>query len=286
MSKTDLKTEDLLRDVGELDRTILSCLVERAGLQKELDGRYPVSQSAESWLRLDLEAEVMRTLVEQHSGLLAITSAEHIWRLLLCDGLPDLTIHLDSSTDLLSMVDLARFHFGFHGELVQAGDASDVVSAVAAGLRDVGLIGLEDRAVLPWWRGLGLNGAEIVARLPFLVLDQRPADIPGFVIAPSAALAEESSRGRDTLVYDARWSGTLPGKLMNEGLEVVSFHRSADGVDALLAVSADMSEEDVLAACRTAGAKPGVLRMVGGYFAPIDVEGDTDDDFGTAFVEG
>jgi hypothetical protein len=83
----------------------------------------------------------------------------------------------------------------------------------------------------------------------------------------------------DVAVYDARWSDLLPGRLMDLGIEVLSFFRSANGVDALLAISGDLTEEDVLAACAAAGAVPDVLRRVGGYAAPIDGNGDPDDTF-------
>lgn len=224
------------------------------------------------------EAELVRQRVETHEGDLPLTTIEHVWRELITAAngadLP-FTIHLDGSADLVGLLDVVRFNFGFTTGVEVAGDPSDVVGIVAGAQKDLGLIALEERADVPWWRGLSQSGAQIVGRLPYLVHEERPADMPAFVIA--RAISDDSVP--EIHVYDARWSGVLPGSLMDLGIEVVSFHRSAMGVDALLAVASELSEDEVLAACANAGAEPDVLRRVGGYAAPIDVEGEADEEF-------
>ncbi|WP_417687475.1 chorismate mutase [Roseibium sp.] len=281
---TESARAELRLQLDALDAKLHDCLIERSRIVDDLS---QIDAGTGYSLQPGDDADLMRHLVEHHQGTLPLHAVEHIWRMLIAAGLGadrTVNIHLDGSADLLGMLDVARFHFGFSCELIAGSDAADVVGAIADGEGDLGLIALEDRADLPWWRGLSLDGAEITARLPFLVNDERPADLPAFVIAQASAIAVKA--GRDTIVYDARWSGALPGSLMTQGLEVVSFHRSMSGVDALLAVSADLSEDQILAACEEAGAVPDVLRMVGGYSSPIDVEGDADDDFGAAAAEG
>ncbi|MEJ8476322.1 chorismate mutase [Roseibium algae] len=284
-SDRETPLDGLRRRIDELDAELHKCLIERAQISVGIAAARLAGGATGVSFQPDHEAEVIRNVVERHEGSLPLTTVEHLWRELISASLTlqgEFTLHLDGSADLLGMLDLARFYFGFSSDLLPGADAADVVGSVAASECDLGLIALEDRAELPWWRGLSTDGAEVIARLPFLVLDDRPADMPALVI--SRAVAENVQR--DTLVYDARWSGALPGDLMSEGLEVVSFHRSASGVDALLAVSADMSEDEIFAACAEAGAEPDVLRMIGGYSAPIDVEGDADEDFDTALAEG
>ncbi|WP_417671215.1 chorismate mutase [Roseibium sp.] len=286
---TDSETahSDVRARLEALDAQLHAGLIERARLLAQVQDADTDVADGCIQMQPGRDADLMRQLVEEHQGPLPLTSIEHIWRILFSAELGrqgSFKVHLDGSAELLETLDLARFHFGFDAQLLPGADAADVVGEVAATDDEFGIVALDDRADLPWWRGLSLKGAEIVARLPFLVLDQRPADMPALVIAPASAIALKA--GRDTIVYDARWSGALPGSLMMHGLEVVSFHRSASGVDALVAVSADLSEDQILAACAGAGATPDVLRMVGGYSSPIDVEGDADEDFEAASAEG
>ncbi|EFO32394.1 chorismate mutase [Roseibium sp. TrichSKD4] len=278
-SGTSLTT--LRQKIDDLDTQLHDLLMERA---RAVSGMAAAAKAAGQDVIAffpDREADVVRQRVEAHEGALPLATIEHIWRDLItsCNGLDQpFTVHLDGSGDLLGLLDLARFNFGFSTGVEVTGDPADVVGIVAASENDLGIVALIERAEMPWWRGLSDNGAQIIARLPYLVHDERPADTPGFVIARMVSSASVP----EIHTYDARWSGVLPGRLMDQGIEVVSFHRSAQGVDALLAVAADLSEEAVLTACQNAGAEPDVLRRVGGYAAPIDVEGEADGEFGFA----
>ncbi len=273
-----MSLDDLQARVDDIDARIHAALMERAEAEAEIALVAGGTGGAMCRYRPDGEADTMRQMVERHEGSLPLVSAEHIWRDIICacSGLGrDAAVHLDGSAELIEMLDLARFYFGFSVELVPGSDAADVVGAVAASSCDLGLVALADRAELPWWRGLSEAGAQVRARLPFVVLDDRPADLPALVLAKADSLADTA----DVAVYDARWSDLLPGKLMDQGIEVLSFFRSAMGVDALLAISGDLREEEILKACAAAGAEPDVLRRVGGYAAPIDGDSDPEDTF-------
>lgn len=288
MTKTSdrLASLDGLRQrIEEIDAQLHELLMERAQISTGIAAAKRAAGLDGVLIRPDREAELMRQLVERHEGVLPLITIEHLWRTIITASAQIqgvFRLHLDGSADLADMLDLARFNYGFDPEIIAGNDAADVVGAVAASAGDLGLVALEDRSELPWWRGLSADGAQIIARLPFLILDGRMADMPALVL--SRALSSEVLC--DTRVYDARWSSVLPGDLMSHGVEVISFHRSAHGVDALLAVSAELSEDEILKACEEAGAEPDVLRNVGGYSAPIDVEGDADDDFEPAAAEG
>jgi len=268
----------LRQRIDALDGELHALLMERARVIEGIVAAKRAGGATGAVFRPDREADMMRQLVERHEGDLPLLTVEHLWREIItsCTGLQaPFAVHLDGSADLVAILDVARFYFGFSTDLDVAGDPADVVGIVAASESDLGLIALSDRAELPWWRGLTETGAQIIARLPYLVMDNRPADLPALVIARALPAAEAP----DVYVYDARWAGVLPGRLMDQGIEVLSFHRSAQGVDALLAVSADLSDADLFDACETAGAEPDVLRRVGGYSAPIDIEEETDGDF-------
>ncbi|CTQ55255.1 chorismate mutase [Roseibium album] len=270
---------DELRDrIEEIDARIHDALIERASTETDLVSANATTGEMTPLFRPERDADLMRRMVERHTGELPLSTVEHIWRDIICactNLRADTAIHLDGSAELIEMLDLARFYFGFSVELVPGSDASDVVGAVADSKNDLGIVALADRADLPWWRGLNEAGARVRARLPFVVLEERPADLPALVLAKVDSLMDAV----DMAVYDARWSDRLPVKLMDQGIEVLSFYRSASGVDALLAISGDLSEEDVMTACAAAGARPDVLRCVGGYAAPIDGEGDLDEAF-------
>lgn len=271
-----LSLEELRQRVDEIDGRIHDALMERAQAEAGIVAARRAAGETASLFHPERDADMMRQMVERHEGDLPLSTVEHLWRDLICACTSlqaDTAVHLDGSAELIEMLDLARFYFGFSVELVPGADAADVVGAVTASAGDLGLVALTDRAELPWWRGLSDAGALVRARLPFVVLDERPADLPALVLAKADSMIDNA----DVAVYDARWSELLPGTLMDQGIEVLSFFRSASGVDALLAISGDMSEDDVRSACAAAGAEPDVLRCVGGYAAPID--GDPEESF-------
>lgn len=267
--------------LDEIDARIHDAVLDRSQAVTALREASSGSGLAGPVFDPEADADVMRKLAERHQGDLPLMAIEAIWCSLLSASSrlsKENTIHLDGSADLVGMLDLARYYFGFSAELIPGSDAADVAGAVTASSSDIGLVALNDRAELPWWRGLSGGGAQIRARLPLVLMDDRPADLPALVLAKTDSMIDKP----DIAVYDARWSDRLPGRLMDQGIEVLSFFRSASGVDALLAVSGDLPEDAVLAACKEAGATPDVLRCVGGYAAPIDGGSDPEDVFDPA----
>lgn len=279
--ETGSQADAMRARIAEIDARIQQALVERVAAESDLLKTRAEAGTAASRFDPDRDADIMRQMVERHRGEIPLAAMEHIWRDLIGAAVAPEdapAIHLDGSADLIEMLDLARFYFGFAADLMPGSDAADVVGAVSDAADDLGLVALSDRADLPWWRGLSEAGACIRARLPFVVLDDRPADLPALVLSKCESLIDKS----DIAVYDARWSDLLPGRLMDQGIEVLSFFRSANGVDALIAVAGDLPEDAVRSACAEAGAVPDVLRRVGGYPAPIDGGSDPDDVFDPA----
>jgi len=274
---------ELRRRVDEIDMRLHHALMERAEIEAVIQSAVDPVVTSASFFDPERDAESVRQMVERHEGVLPLATVEHIWRDIICactNLKAEAVIYLDGGAELIEMLDLARFYFGFSVELDPCSDAADVVDAVGLSDGAIGIVALNDRAELPWWRGLSDSGALVRARLPFVMQDDRPSDLPALVLAKTGSLVDNA----DVAVYDARWSDLLPGKLMDQGIEVLSFFRSANGVDALLAISGELTEEDVLKACTDAGAEPDVLRRVGGYATPID--GDAGDEFGGGESQG
>ncbi|MDX5594963.1 chorismate mutase [Pseudovibrio sp. SPO723] len=268
--------------VDAVDAQLHELLIERAALvgqQRALEEAAGLSQPLHHPAR---EAEVLRARVEAHAGPLSLLTVEHLWREIIAgsaSALGGVTLHMDGASNAAALMESARFYFGFDVPLSEEIDPPAVLAAVHENAGDLGIVGLEERAEQPWWRGLGIrsdgsSGPMVVARLPFLVMDERAADLPALVIAG----AYDTEAVTDVRVYDARWNGTPPVSLMSQGIEVLSFYRTYEGVDALLAVSGDLSSADLQEAFSASGALPDKLRLVGGYAAPIDIDGEFDGD--------
>ncbi|MXN65096.1 chorismate mutase [Stappia sp. GBMRC 2046] len=250
----------------KIDADLQALIGERLAVSREILGNPATSGGARGLFCESLD-EALRACVERYKADAPITTLEPVWRALAAAAAGDIEIHCETAEDPAALLEAVRYHFGFSIPVEAAGDAPDVIRAVAENDRALGLIRLDERADLPWWRSLGAPAPEIVARLPFLVAEERPADMPLIVVAQSTG-AEE----RDVAAYDARWRGALPGRLMAGGLEVLAFHRTSEGVDALIAARGDHSAGDVARLCAEAGAEPDTLRRVGAYAAPIDID--------------
>ncbi|WP_057460758.1 chorismate mutase [Pseudovibrio sp. POLY-S9] len=266
--------------LDEVDDKLHALLMERADLIEHIVAAKAEQGSMHAVFRPSREADIMRRLVENHRGVLPIMSLEHIWREIissLTNAQTTYRVQLDGSADRLAMSELTRFYFGYAIEQQREIDPSAVLAAVDYSQVDLGVIGLEERAETPWWRGMGArddgtNGPSIIARLPFLVVQDRPADLPAVVVAAQTAETEKP----DICVYDVRWTGAIPSSLMHKGIEVLSFYRSFEGVDALLAVPGNISEQELATFFEAAEATPDKLRYVGGYPAPLDLDDEFD----------
>lgn len=276
---------ELRQRIDAIDEEVHTLLIERSTIIDALiaakgssggAGKGPTGAA----FRPAREADMMRRLVERHSGTLPILTVEHIWREIISTFTrlqADYVVHVDGSADPIAMRDVTRFYFGFALDLVDQEDPDAVVAAVAASKTDLGVIALADMAASPWWRALGGSGPRILARLPFLLTDGRPADLPALVLSPP--VSEPATP--DTRIVATSWpAGIDPtAALMGLGIEVLARHMG-DGAscEALIAAPADCDDAAIAAALAAAGATPGPLRDVGGYATPIDLDNADDAD--------
>jgi hypothetical protein len=86
------------------------------------------------------------------------------------------------------MRDLARFYFGFSVNLEPLSGPAAVVAHVAE-TNDLGIVALRQPAEEgAWWRGLGGPARpQVMALLPLMDADRRPADLPALVLSPPLA---------------------------------------------------------------------------------------------------
>ncbi len=68
----------------------------------------------------------------------------------------------------------------------------------------------------------------------------------------------------------------MPASLMRKGIEVLSFYRSFEGVDALLAIPGNISRSDLKGVFSKLEATPELMRYVGGYQVPLDLDDEFD----------
>ncbi len=164
--------------------------------------------------RPDREAQMMRALVERHSGLLPVDAVEGVWRVIVSTFTfvqNNYAVHADDSGGDAQMRDSARFHFGFTVPYVPHHGAGAVIDAVAASGGDLGMLRatgtLADGA---WWmRLIGADAPKIIARLPFVERPDHPAGLPVFIVARPAA----DAASREILLYAItlpRWSHSIP----------------------------------------------------------------------------
>src|SRR5438874_12811310 len=133
MSKPPPTLADLRREIDRIDEAMHRLLMERGEI---IDTLIRVKNTADSGaaFRPAREADMMRRLVERHSGILPLETAESIWRVIIATFTyvqAPFSVHADLSAGDARMRDSARFHFGFTVPFMAHMGASAVVAAVS-----------------------------------------------------------------------------------------------------------------------------------------------------------
>jgi chorismate mutase len=210
------------------------------------------------------EAEMMRRLVARHAGALPLATVEHIWREIITTFTrmqAPFNVAIDVSVEPERTRDLARFVFGFSVDLIAVEGAETVVARVARD-NDLGIVAR--KAAGGWWAGLKGEGApRIIALLPFIAAEGRPADLPAFVISP--ALADETPP--DIAVAAVAVDGRLRHV---EGCEILASAVTEEGAEYLMAAPAGTPLAETLT---TAGVAVRAVSPVGGFARGIAIGG-------------
>jgi chorismate mutase-like protein len=169
--------------IDAIDEAMHRLLIERSGVVAELIEVKGTREPGAAF-RPDREAEMMRRLVMRHAGDLPLVTVEHIWREIITTFTAmqaPFGIAAGPASDPLALRDTIRFYFGFSIQVTACDTAESAIARVASG-RELAVMAAEaDR----WWDSLAAPQApKIFAKLPFIELPSRPADLPAYVIGP------------------------------------------------------------------------------------------------------
>jgi len=267
MSPTDTPLADLRREIDCIDEAMHRLLMERGEIISRLIKAKRTTESGSAF-RPAREADMMRRLVERHSGILPLDTAESIWRVIIATFTyvqAPFRIHVDFSAGEAAMRDCERFHFGFTVPLVGHMGPAGVVAAIAAATGDLGLVPVQGSPGSVWWAVLEADKApKIIARLPFIERHDHPAGLPVFAIARPHP---------DAIVNDVEmWSirvagwGPRPARALASLTEaVVVPDRGFDGAALLVPLSQGEALEEITGALVNAGASVRGRALVGSH---------------------
>jgi chorismate mutase len=246
---------EIRREIDRIDEAMHLLLMERGAVIDRLVEVKRASGTGSAF-RPAREADMMRRLAGRHQGRLPLATAEHLWRTIIATFThvqAPFTLHVEQGADALAMHDLARFHVGFDVPLQGHGTASRVVAAVGASVGDLGLVRLDPAPAAAWWEGLGGEGPQIMARLPFFGGNGHPAAAPALVVA----------RPLD----DAGAGETAVWRVVDDGEAGASDGAETLAAETLAAVTRNGRRARLIATLGDAPHSAGAVR-VGGYATP------------------
>jgi chorismate mutase len=259
---------DLRREIDRIDEAMHRLLMERGEI---IDRLIAVKQTQEtdSAFRPAREADMMRRLVERHSGILPLDTVESIWRVIISTFTyvqTPFSIHADLSAGDAAMRDSARFHFGFTVPFVPHMGAASVVAAVSDSKGDLGLVpAFAMTGGGAWWNALEFDTApKIIARLPFVERADHPAVLPVFVVSRAAA----DAMVKEVEVWSVRVAGwsTAVAQALGPIAQVIAVpDRAFDGAALLISVPQDGNIGAVTDALISAGASVRASGLVGSH---------------------
>ncbi len=279
MSLTDppLPLAELRREIDRIDEAMHRLLLQRGEIIGRLIKAKHTTETGSAF-RPAREADMMRRLVERHSGILPLDTAESIWRVIIATFTyvqAPFRVHADISAGEPAMRDCERFHFGFTVPLVCHMGAAGVVAAVAAARGDLGLVAVHGSSgSAAWWAALeGHDAPKIIARLPFVERGDHPAGLPVFAVArphPDAIV-------KDVEMWSVRVAGwgARPAQALASLAEAVAVpDRGFDGAALLVPVPQGRRLDEVTAALVQAGASVRGQALVGSHARRYTVTAD------------
>jgi chorismate mutase len=253
---------ELRNRIDAIDAEMHRLLIERGSVIDSLIRTKGTGRPGAAF-RPGREADMMRRLVARHSGDLPLATVEHIWREIITTFTrmqAPFDVVMDLSVEPEKMRDLARFVFGFSVKLTAVNDPAAVVARVA-GANDLGLVARAAKGA--WWRKMvGPDAPRIIAYLPFIRAEKRPADMPAFVISPPLSDPTTPDIGAFAVTADDPFQAVL-------GVEVLA----NQGSDILLAAPGTLSEEELPRYLKDHGVRVNSVAAVGGFARGVAVGG-------------
>jgi chorismate mutase len=279
MSPTDSPPQlaDLRREIDRIDEAMHRLLMERGEFIGHIIKAKRTAESGSAF-RPAREADMMRRLVERHSGILPLDTAESIWRVIIATFTyvqAPFSVHADFSAGEPAMRDCARFHFGFTVPLVGHMGPAGVLAAIADSPGDLALVPVQGTVGGGvWWGALEAKDApKIIARLPFVERPDHPAGLPVFAIArphPDAIVSDVKMWS----VRVAGWGPRPAQALASLAEAVVVPDRSFDGAALLVPVPQGQSLDDITGALVSSGVSVRNCTLVGSHASRYMVSAD------------
>jgi chorismate mutase-like protein len=171
--------------IDAIDAEMHRLLIDRSSVVAELIRIKGTSKPGAAF-RPDREADMMRRLALRHEGGLPLATVEHIWREIITAFTAmqaPFGVVAGPCTDILAMRDLIRFYFGFSVPVETAETNAAAVARVAASGQEIAVVAADAEG--RWWDGLdGARAPKVFAKLPFIEIPDRPADLPAYVVGP------------------------------------------------------------------------------------------------------
>ena len=199
------KLQDLRAEIDAIDDKLHDLFMQRI----ELAAHVLTAKGAGPIMRPGREAEILRRLLDRHSGNLSFNVIAHIWRELISAFLrieDQLKVVVYGGNDRIRIWDMARFHYGVVTNLTACRTARKALVAIAETPGMAGVLALDDDAQEPWWVTLNSDfetGVRIVAGLPFLSANSVPE---AFVLARVGA----EPSGNDTTLLVLEDNESIP----------------------------------------------------------------------------
>ena len=275
--------DDLRAEIDEIDSQLHDLLMRRTEVTAEV-GRAKKRAQAEQvqFLRPGREAQVLRRLVARHEGDFPKLVLVHIWREIVTAATSQqgaFSVSIDGSADAEALRMLARDHFGSYVPVTDQGSAQRVITMVAEGEAQIGVLPLPESARGNWWTILATSDEKmprIVARLPFASLDPNGPQ----ALAIGLSKQEDTGADRSYLILESQERlsrGGLTSLLKKAGFVAVSLEdaeSNAGGALTLVEVEGFVGEGDRRLQTLEEGASSGALTVwrAGGYALPLSPE--------------
>jgi len=265
MSEAGNRALDRIRaEIDSIDAAMHDLLIRRSAVIDELIA-IKGADTPGTALRPGREADMMRRFVMRHEGHLPLTTVEHIWREIISTFTAmqaPYSVIAGPAAEPLAMRDAVRFYFGFSVAVSQAASSEAALEAVRGTKSQIAVIAADSEGA--WWQGLcGTNAPKILARLPFIAIEGRPAGLPCYVAAPplnDASFADIRLYAVGAQNGLAAAAAQFGGRLVNRA-----------GAEALIELPATVEPGEFAAELGAAGEGLSPMEAVGGFAAPIEV---------------
>lgn len=245
--------------IDGIDEAMHRLLIERSGVVAELIEIKGTSKPGAAF-RPDREADMMRRIALRHRGALPLATVEHIWREIITTFTAmqaPFGVFVGPARDALTMRDVVRFYFGFSVGVEQAKTGEAAIEGVARSRRNIAVVAANAKG--RWWSGLkGANAPKVFAKLPFIEIPDRPADLPAYVVGPPL---------KQSFTPDIRLIAVTSNSRLKKAVRALNGTLvSRAGGEALVELPVAAGVDDLM---RAADLPMKSVREVGGFFQPI-----------------